>query len=132
MPKDPNCGMDVNKNKAEKLDLTTIKNGKKYFFCSKQCKDEFEGKKSKTQKAIPSKGSEKVTIPITGMTCVSCAKTIEKSIKKIKGVSKANINFAAEKAHVEYDPKLTKKQDLEKAIEDEGENVVKKEGNTLR
>ncbi len=130
MPKDPICGMEVDIKKAESKGLVSIKNKKKYYFCSKQCKDKFEGKK------IISKTKEKISIPITGMTCVSCAKTIESSLKKVKGVSKANINFATEKAYVDYDPKLTRKEDLEKAIEEIGYHVTKEgkkeDGNVLK
>jgi Cu+-exporting ATPase len=132
--KDPICGMDVDIEKAKSRGLVSVKNGKKYYFCSMNCKDKFEGKKKEVKPAqeAPSKGKEKVSIPVTGMTCVSCAKTIENSMKKVKGISEANINFAAEKAYVEYDPKLAKKEDFEKAIEDAGYHVAKearKEGN---
>ncbi len=119
--KDPTCGMDVEKDKAISLGLASVKNKKKYYFCSKKCKNKFDGKKTK-----PASNKEKVSLPITGMTCVSCAKTIEKSIKKVKGVSKANINFAAEKAHIEFNPKLANKEQLENAIEESGYHVAKK------
>ncbi|MEE9526013.1 MAG: heavy metal translocating P-type ATPase [Candidatus Woesearchaeota archaeon] len=135
MTKDPTCGMKVDEKKAERLGLTTIKNGKKYYFCSKQCKDEFLGGEKKVPKIKAAKGTEKVSIPITGMTCVSCAKTIEKSISKVKGVNKANINFAAEKALVEYDSAIAKESDFEEAIEDAGYSVPKeekKDGNILK
>ena len=49
---------------------------------------------------------KKVTIPISGMHCASCAQKIEKALKKIEGVSSANVNFATEKATVEFDDKL--------------------------
>ncbi|HUT68727.1 MAG TPA: heavy metal translocating P-type ATPase [Dehalococcoidales bacterium] len=48
--------------------------------------------------------SEKANIPITGMTCTTCAATIGKGLAKIPGVKRAEINFAAEKASIEYDP----------------------------
>lgn len=47
---------------------------------------------------------EKANINITGMTCVTCAATIEKGLAETAGVAKANVNFAAEKAYIEYDP----------------------------
>ncbi|MFQ5474924.1 MAG: copper ion binding protein, partial [Candidatus Nanoarchaeia archaeon] len=122
MAKDPVCGMEVDEAKAEGRGLTTVKDGKKYHFCSKHCKESFGGKHG--SQVGPK--NEKVSIPITGMTCVSCAKTIESSIKNVKGVSDANINFAAEKALVEYDASIAKREDIEAAIEDAGYNVVKK------
>jgi len=50
-------------------------------------------------------GKRKVSIPITGMTCTTCATTIEKGLAEIAGVEQVRVNFAAEKASVEYDPK---------------------------
>jgi Cu+-exporting ATPase len=38
------------------------------------------------------------------MTCTTCAATIGKGLAKIPGVQQAEVNFAAEKASVEYDP----------------------------
>ena len=51
-----------------------------------------------------SKKSEKTHIHITGMTCTTCAATIEKGLAETPGVERSNVNFASEKASVEYDP----------------------------
>jgi Cu+-exporting ATPase len=48
--------------------------------------------------------SEKARIRITGMTCATCASTIEKSLSKTPGIEEANVNFASEEASVQYDP----------------------------
>ena len=48
--------------------------------------------------------SEKARIHITGMTCTTCAATIEKGLAETPGVEQANVSFASEKAIVEYDP----------------------------
>ena len=40
-------------------------------------------------------------LPITGMTCASCANRIEKKLNTLEGVS-ASVNYATEKAHVSY------------------------------
>ncbi len=129
--KDPVCGMIVNKEKSERRGLISIKNREKYYFCSKQCKDEFDGKKKANVMAKPSKSNEKVSIPISGMTCISCAKTIESSIKRVKGVLEVNINFADEKAYVSYDPNLTRVEYIEEAIEKVGYHVIKKKFDVL-
>jgi len=50
------------------------------------------------------KKSEKAHIPITGMTCPTCAATIRKGLASRPGVPRAEVNFAVEKAYVEYDP----------------------------
>jgi len=59
-------------------------------------------------------------ISIKGMHCASCVLKIEKSLKKVKGVSKANVNLATEKALVEYDQNEVKVEQLEKAIRNAG------------
>jgi Cu+-exporting ATPase len=47
---------------------------------------------------------KKVIIPVKGMTCVNCAAAIQKDISKLVGVKAANVNYANEKAVVEFDP----------------------------
>ena len=46
----------------------------------------------------------KAVIPVKGMTCVNCAAAIQKDISKLIGVKSANVNYANEKAVVEFDP----------------------------
>ena len=53
---------------------------------------------------MSAKGSEKARIHITGMTCTTCAATIEKGLAETAGIEQAKVNFASEKASVEYDP----------------------------
>ena len=61
------------------------------------------------------KGKSKTSLPIIGMTCVNCAATIEKGLAETEGVENASVNFASEKATVEYDPN---KVDLTKIKDD--------------
>jgi Cu+-exporting ATPase len=57
-----------------------------------------------TTKARGKNSKEKAVIPVTGMTCTNCAATIEKGLAETPGVESARVNFASEKASVEYDP----------------------------
>ncbi len=41
-------------------------------------------------------------IPVLGMTCASCVGRVEKAIASVPGVTKATVNLAAERAHVEF------------------------------
>lgn len=68
----------------------------------------------------PVKEENKLTLQIEGMTCASCAKLIEKSLNKAKGVSQANINFATEKAHITYSPSKINVNELIKIVENAG------------
>ena len=126
MAKDPICGMEVDPEKAKfKLD----RNGTTYYFCSKQCYEEFKGK---TDEATPSKEkteeeSAKCVINIEDMTCGSCAAKIEKNIKSKNGVKDANVNLATGKATVNYDPQKITEELLEKVVVDTGYKVKKPE-----
>src|SRR5210317_1865485 len=68
--------------------------------------------------------SENITLPITGMTCANCALSIERTLKKVKGVGGTNVNFAAEQASVSFDPGKVKVSDLVKMIEDAGYGIA--------
>lgn len=46
---------------------------------------------------------KKTILKISGMHCNSCAVNIENALKKEKGVKSINVNFAADKAYIEYD-----------------------------
>ncbi|TDT63655.1 heavy metal translocating P-type ATPase [Fonticella tunisiensis] len=57
-----------------------------------------------------------IIIPISGMTCASCAKAIERSINKLQGINKVSVNFATEKAKVVYDSTKTRISEIKDAI----------------
>ena len=46
---------------------------------------------------------QKIIIPISGMTCANCAMNIERSIRKLPGITEAAVNFASEQATVSFD-----------------------------
>ncbi|CAG7649731.1 Copper-exporting P-type ATPase [Paenibacillus solanacearum] len=72
-----------------------------------------------------SKESEQATLQITGMTCAACANRIEKGLKKISGVSEANVNFALERASVTFDPQQVDIAQMEQSIAKLGYGTVK-------
>ena len=61
----------------------------------------------------------RTTLAIEGMTCASCAVRIEKKLNKLEGVQ-ATVNFATEKAAVEFDPALVAPGELVAAVEQAG------------
>ncbi|MDY6910918.1 MAG: heavy metal translocating P-type ATPase [Chloroflexota bacterium] len=63
---------------------------------------------------------EKVTIPVQGMTCSACVQRVQKALSNIDGVVSANVNFATERATVEYIPSMVSIADLKRAITDAG------------
>lgn len=60
---------------------------------------------------------KKINMPITGMHCASCALTIEKSIKKLPGIKNVNVNYASNRASVEYDESAAGPADFKKMVE---------------
>jgi P-type Cu+ transporter len=61
-----------------------------------------------------------ITIPVTGMTCASCVRRLERVLSEKEGVTEANVNFAAEKATVVYDPASTDPDKLVGTIREAG------------
>jgi Cu+-exporting ATPase len=74
----------------------------------------------------------KVTLSLKGMQCASCAAAIENSLNEVEGVSKATVNFATEKAYVEFDPGKVTPQSLEQAVRDAGYDIIKEEAQSLK
>ncbi|MEJ7787258.1 MAG: heavy metal translocating P-type ATPase, partial [Solirubrobacteraceae bacterium] len=63
--------------------------------------------------------TEHLELPITGMTCASCANRIERKLNKLDGVT-ATVNYATEKATVEYDATAVAPEQLLGAVEAAG------------
>lgn len=132
MAKDPICGMEVD----ERTGLSLEYEGRKYYFCHPHCREEFLKMKGR-QKSSPAEAEpetenisaqrEKATLDISGMHCASCAVNLEGALRKIDGVSNAAVNFATEKAYVEYDPSKVAAGDLDRAVANAGYSVIKKE-----
>lgn len=57
-----------------------------------------------------------VLLPISGMTCSACAKSIEKTIGKLAGVNEVSVNFATEKAKVAYDSSKIRISEIKNAV----------------
>jgi P-type Cu+ transporter len=66
----------------------------------------------------------KVDLPITGMTCAACANRIEKRLNKQAGVEKASVNFATERATINYDRQATSVENLIQTIRETGYDTV--------
>lgn len=71
--------------------------------------------------------TREISLKITGMTCAACAAKVEKALSSLKGVKRASVNLATEKATVEYIPKLATLMDLRKAVQDAGYGVSEEE-----
>ncbi|OPX87393.1 MAG: Copper-exporting P-type ATPase A [Pelotomaculum sp. PtaB.Bin104] len=59
-------------------------------------------------------------LKLSGMSCAACAARIEKGLSKLPGVTRAAVNFATEKAVVEYNPAGIDVPEIKKAVADIG------------
>lgn len=141
---DPVCGMDVEEDKAA---ATSVYRGKTYYFCAPGCKKKFDDnpdfyvKKGKhldgQNEKMPSPEEKmespakrdieatkkRIDLPVVGMSCASCASTIQRGLGDLKGVEKASVNFANAKATVLYEPRLIHPEELIRSIRQSGYDV---------
>ena len=67
----------------------------------------------------------RILLPIEGMTCASCAATVQEALTGAAGVSSAGVNFATNKAAIEYDDGHTNVAELIKTVRAAGYNCGK-------
>ncbi|HUU37789.1 MAG TPA: YHS domain-containing protein, partial [Candidatus Desulfaltia sp.] len=145
MAKDVVCGMEVHEDKAA---ATTEYGGKTYYFCSEHCKREFDRDPEKylSPTWIPvempdsgdvahgenkdalkgeeaAAGARRIDLPVRGMSCAGCAANIQKNLGLLKGVDKANVNFANSMATVIFDPGVVKPDAFISSIREIGYDV---------
>ncbi len=66
------------------------------------------------------KPDERVTFPVTGMTCAACQSFLQKTLRSQRGVGDATVNLMLHNATVSYDPALVNPEQLVAAIHDTG------------
>uniref|UniRef100_A0A7C6AAA9 P-type Cu(+) transporter n=1 Tax=candidate division WOR-3 bacterium TaxID=2052148 RepID=A0A7C6AAA9_UNCW3 len=125
--RDPVCGMEI--TEAEEAGRLEYK-GTTYHFCNRSCLEKFKANPEQFLKPLeffiptmPEKKTgktETITLPVFGMSCASCALTIEKAVNSLPGVAQAAVNFATEKAIIEYDKKVTSLDDIKNIIKNIG------------
>ena len=67
----------------------------------------------------------KVELPIIGMTCANCALNIERALNRdVPGVVSATVNFASERAAIEFVPSVSNLDDIISAIKKAGYGAI--------
>lgn len=66
----------------------------------------------------------RLELPVTGMTCANCVRNVERALKKTDGVTNATVNFATERASVNYDPTLVDLDALVNRVKNAGYDVA--------
>ncbi len=63
---------------------------------------------------------ENLTLKLQGMSCASCASSIEQAIKSVPGVIECNVNFGMEQASIQYDSEKTSLATIQEAVDAAG------------
>ncbi len=123
-----NCALNIERNlkKLQGVEDTSVN------FASEQASVSFDPEQIQLDdliKKIKDAGygiaAAKVELPITGMTCANCAMNIERTLnKKVPGVVQASVNFASERAAVQYLPNLTNLEEIIAAIRQAGFDAI--------
>ena len=123
-----NCAMNIERGlkKLEGVEDATVN------FATEQASVSFDPKTVTPQafiEKIEGLGFKVATahldFPVTGMSCANCAMNIERTLKKkVPGVLDAAVNFAAERAAVDYLPAMVSPQDMVAAIEKTGFGAI--------
>ena len=80
---------------------------------------------------VDSSNTQQLTLPITGMTCVNCAATVERALCRTEGVAGASVNYATERAIVELSEEGATFEDLSVAVERVGYGVLQADADEL-
>ena len=75
--------------------------------------------------------AKQVILPITGMTCANCVATVERNLKKDKGVTVANVNLSSERVTIEYNPEISKLGNLIERVNKAGYGIATGEADLL-
>ncbi|PVY43682.1 heavy metal translocating P-type ATPase [Pontibacter virosus] len=77
--------------------------------------------KSASQHAVK---LQKASLPVTGMSCASCALSVESMVGAQPGVSQAAVNFASQTLQVSYDPDQIALTDIQKNVQEIGFDLI--------
>jgi len=63
---------------------------------------------------------DNLTLKLRGMSCASCASSIEQAIQSVSGVIECHVNFGMEQATIHYDSKQTDLETIQSAVDAAG------------
>jgi Cu+-exporting ATPase len=76
--------------------------------------------------------SARVVLPVTGMTCASCARLIEWKVGQLDGVRSARVGIATETLHVDFDPARLETGRIVACVRRAGFGIAGTEGDPAR
>ena len=85
------------------------------------------GRKKSMRITIDEQRQAAMKLRVLGMHCANCAVTIEKALRRVKGVKRASVNFATGEAVVELDSSSASLKEIVRAVRDAGYDVYREE-----
>ena len=73
-----------------------------------------------TGSASPERELSRLELPVRGMDCANCVRSVQQALAELPGVVSAEVFLSAEKATVQFDPLEVTQRDLRKAVEGAG------------
>src|SRR5690349_8306334 len=67
---------------------------------------------------------ETISFQVLGMTCASCAVSVESMIGAQDGVKQAEVNYATQKVKVTYDADVIQPEGMQKAVQSVGYDLI--------
>jgi Cu+-exporting ATPase len=123
-----NCALNIERGlkKVEGVREATVN------FASEQAAVSFEDEKlsirdlaEKVKNVGYRVATAKAEIPVTGMTCANCALNIERALnRRVPGILNVSVNFASERALVEYVPGVASLDDVLSTIRGAGYGAI--------
>lgn len=121
--KDPICGMEIDPKTAF---ATREHMGKTFYFCSKNCEDQFDAAPhrymtgSATTGFNPDRPFSSIELPISDLPMVQSATGLESALQVLDGVQQVTINSGAGLLRVEYDPEKATVPQMAQAVKSAG------------
>lgn len=72
---------------------------------------------------------KKQTFPVLEMNCAGCAASVERTLRSSPGVVSASVNYASAEVTIEYNPEKIQPEDMQKALQSAGYDMVPEQEN---
>jgi len=83
------------------------------------------------KRSIMDKNTIHKIYPVTGMSCASCAMSVQSMAASVPGVQQANVNYVAQALDVYFNPKQTDQGQIQKAVQSVGYDLILDEDNAF-
>ncbi|NJB86079.1 Cu2+-exporting ATPase [Lewinella marina] len=79
---------------------------------------------AQTEPLTTDRTASPTSFPVTGMSCASCAASVESILSKVEGVRSVSVNYANTTAQVDFDPARISAEELRNAVQAVGYDLI--------